>query len=84
MEPGFNDVVVSEIHAKPAAFTQVPDVEFVEIHNRSASAFQLEGWTVKDATATGIATLPARILAPAPLPSSAIPSTWAFLRGSRK
>jgi len=60
----FNDVVVTEIHAAPQPFTAVPDVEFLEIHNRTGKAFQMEGWTIKDGSSTGIVDLPARIMVP--------------------
>ncbi|MCP4123341.1 MAG: hypothetical protein GY751_16435 [Bacteroidetes bacterium] len=63
-DASFNDVVVTEIHASPQSFTTVPDVEFLEIHNRAGKAFQLDGWTIIDGSSTGIVDLPARIMVP--------------------
>jgi len=60
----FNDVVVTEIHPAPKDFTPVPNVEFFEIYNRSEKAFQLQNWTVQDASISGIVGFPARILEP--------------------
>jgi hypothetical protein len=60
----FNDVVITEIHAHPAAFTAMPDAEFIEIHNPTEKAFQLEGWTLQDGSQNGRAEFPSRIIAP--------------------
>lgn len=60
----FNDVIITEIHAAPKDFTTVPNVEFIEIYNATNKAFQLENWTLQDASATGIADFPTKILVP--------------------
>jgi hypothetical protein len=60
----FNDVIITEIHPAPQDFTPVPNVEFLEIFNRSDKAFQLQNWTLQDASISGIVSFPAIILAP--------------------
>jgi hypothetical protein len=60
----FNDVVITEIHPAPKDFTPVPNVEFIEIYNRSEKAFQLQNWTLQDASISGIVGFPSRILEP--------------------
>lgn len=60
----FNDVLITEIHAKPREVTPMPNVEFVEIYNATENAFQLENWTLQDGSISGIVELPAKILTP--------------------
>jgi hypothetical protein len=58
--PLYKDVIISEIMADPTPQVGLPDAEFVEIHNRSTSAFNLGGWVLTDGTTR--ATLPAVLL----------------------
>ena len=60
----FNEVLITEIHPDPADFTELPDVEFLEIYNATDKAFQLLGWTLKDGSESGIEEFPAKILIP--------------------
>ncbi len=60
-EPG--DVIINEIMADPDPAVGLPNVEFIEIHNRTADkTFDLAGWTLTDGSGTG--TLPAATLTP--------------------
>ncbi|HEX2900960.1 MAG TPA: lamin tail domain-containing protein, partial [Bacteroidia bacterium] len=44
-----NDVIINEIFFDPDTnATDLPQVEYVELYNRSASAFDLAGWKFKD------------------------------------
>ncbi|MEZ5003009.1 MAG: lamin tail domain-containing protein [Chitinophagales bacterium] len=61
---GFNEVLITEIHPAPKEFTSVPNVEFIEIFNATEKAFQLQNWTLKDASQSGIVDFPAKILVP--------------------
>ena len=46
------DIMITEIMADPTPVVQLPEAEFIEIHNRSAYAFDLAGWKLSDATST--------------------------------
>lgn len=48
----YRDVIINEIMAAPMPNYELPNVEYVEIHNRSHQAFDLTGWTLKDASNT--------------------------------
>lgn len=56
------DILITEIMADPTPVVQLPEAEFIEIHNRSAYAFDLAGWKLLDATFT--ATLSSTLLLP--------------------
>lgn len=47
------DVVIDEIMADPSPQVALPNVEFIELKNVSATAFNLNGWKVGDATGSG-------------------------------
>ncbi len=49
------DVVITEIMADPAPVVSLPNAEYIEIKNVSATAFNLNGWKLSDAT--GMATI---------------------------
>jgi len=48
--PAFNDVIITEIMADPSPGIGLPEVEFIEIYNRSAKYFDLANWTIGDAS----------------------------------
>jgi hypothetical protein len=56
----FHDVVINEIMADPSPVVALPNTEFIEIFNRSASNFDLNGWAFSDGSSTG--SLPAYVL----------------------
>ncbi len=56
------DIVINEFMADPAPAIGLPEGEYIEIFNRSAKPFDLEGWTVTDGSST--ATLPRKIILP--------------------
>lgn len=51
---GPRDVVINEIMADPSPTVGLPDAEFIEIHNPTADAFDLTGWTITDGGTTGV------------------------------
>ena len=57
------DVIVSEFMADPSPPVGLPEVEFVEVFNRSTNPIDFQNWKLSDGTAT--ATLPHFILMPA-------------------
>jgi hypothetical protein len=58
----YRDVIFSEFMADPSPTQGLPEVEFVEIYNRSQKLLDLAGWTVGDAGSQG--TLPSYLLGP--------------------
>ncbi|OIQ37093.1 MAG: hypothetical protein BM555_01495 [Crocinitomix sp. MedPE-SWsnd] len=60
--PAANDVIITEFVADPSPAVGLPEVEFVEIYNRSAKIFDLTNWTISDASGSG--TLPSYTLLP--------------------
>ncbi|MGB0932971.1 MAG: lamin tail domain-containing protein [Lishizhenia sp.] len=51
--PLFGDVVINEFLCDPTPSQGLPEVEFVEIFNRSAKYFNLENWQLGDASSFG-------------------------------
>lgn len=49
----FKDVIITEIFADPSPPVGLPEIEFVEIYNRSDKTLQLEGWTLSDPSSNG-------------------------------
>jgi hypothetical protein len=48
----FKDVLVNEIFADPSPQVGLPAFEFVELYNKSGSAFNLNGWKLTDGSST--------------------------------
>jgi len=50
--PSKYDVIINELMADPDPKVGLPAVEFVELHNRSAFAINVDGWKFSDASTT--------------------------------
>lgn len=57
-----NDVIITEFMADPSQVVALPEVEFVEIYNRSTKYFDLANWTISDASSA--ATIGSYVLSP--------------------
>ena len=57
-----NDIIITEIFADPSPSVGLPEVEFLEIYNRSTNPFNVNGWKITDGSSTG--TLGSFILLP--------------------
>ncbi|MEL7191261.1 MAG: lamin tail domain-containing protein [Bacteroidota bacterium] len=52
---GFKDVIINEIMPDPnPVVLNLPDIEYLEIYNRSDSALDLGGWTISNGTTEGL------------------------------
>lgn len=49
----FGDVLINEIMSSPSPSVGLPEVEFIELYNKSNKYFQLEGWKISDGTGDG-------------------------------
>ncbi len=47
------DVIITEFFADPTPVIGLPEVEFVEIFNKTGKVFHLEGWTISDGSSNG-------------------------------
>ena len=56
------DIIFTEIFPDPTPQIGLPSAEFVEIHNRSQSPFNMSGWKLSDGGSAGI--FPAQIILP--------------------
>ena len=50
------DVIINEFFPDPTPFIGLPEVEFVEIYNKSNKIFNLTGWKIGDASSDGTIT----------------------------
>jgi hypothetical protein len=50
------DVIINEFFPDPTPLIGLPEVEFVEIYNKSNKIFNLSGWKIGDASANGTIT----------------------------
>lgn len=48
----FKDVIINELFADPSPQIGLPNAEFVELYNKSSSAFNLNGWKLSDGTSS--------------------------------
>jgi hypothetical protein len=62
IETNFKDVVITEIMPDPSPTVGLPDIEFVEIYNRTSQTLNISGWTITDGSS--LAVLPEAILPP--------------------
>lgn len=49
----FRDIVINEIYTDQTPLVGLPNAEFVEIYNRSANAFNVNGWKISDPATNG-------------------------------
>lgn len=52
--PVAGDVIITEIMADPSPVFGLPEVEFIEIYNRSAKYFDLSNWMIGDASSSSL------------------------------
>jgi hypothetical protein len=50
--PSAGDVIISEIMVDPSPAVGLPEVEYIEIYNRSTKYFDLANWTIGDASSS--------------------------------
>ncbi|MEX1002579.1 MAG: lamin tail domain-containing protein [Crocinitomicaceae bacterium] len=50
--PVLNDIIITEFLPDPSPPVGLPEVEYVELYNRSDKYFDLSGWTLSDASST--------------------------------
>ncbi len=48
----FNDIIIDEIYTNPLPNTPLPNMEWVELKNRSQNPIWIKNWTFKDGTTT--------------------------------
>jgi hypothetical protein len=60
--PVSGDVIITEIMADPSPVVGLPEVEFIEIYNRSTKYFDLSNWMIGDASSSS--TLASYVLSP--------------------
>ena len=54
--PVKGDVIISEFFADPSPAVGLPELEFIEIYNKSSKYFDLTGWKIGDASSDGTIT----------------------------
>jgi hypothetical protein len=58
----FKDIILTEIYPDPSPVIGMPDVEFIEIYNRSENTASLDQWSLSDGSST--MTLPETVIGP--------------------
>lgn len=58
----FGNIVINEIMSRPSDVTDLPNVEYIELYNRSSSSISLAGWKVRGNTS--IATITNGVIEP--------------------
>jgi Lamin Tail Domain/CHU_C Type IX secretion signal domain len=53
----FKDVLLNELFANPTSSVGLPEIEFVELYNRSSKTLALKGWQIADASGSSTAIL---------------------------
>lgn len=61
--PSAGDVIITEIFGDPTPKVGLPEVDYIELYNRSSKYFDLAGWTLEDAV-SGPVTIPTYYLLP--------------------
>lgn len=59
---GYNSVIISEIMADPTPVVGLPDVEYIELHNRTQAPVGLKGWILSIGTRSTV--LPDSVILP--------------------
>lgn len=52
-QPSFGDIIINEFIPRESPGIGLPEVQFVELYNRSNKFFHLDGWKLSDRTGTG-------------------------------
>jgi len=60
--PAANDVIITEFICDPSPTVGLPEVDYIELYNRTAKYFDLNNWSISDASST--VALPSYFLAP--------------------
>jgi hypothetical protein len=60
--PGYHEIVINEIHARPGTQTSLPNAEFIELYNPTTKLLDLQGCTYSDGSTTVV--LPSILIPP--------------------
>jgi hypothetical protein len=83
--PQANDIIINEIFADPSPSVGLPEIEFLELLNRSQNPFNVSGWKITDGTSTGVFSslilLPGEYLILAPASSANLYTAYGRVMG---